>query len=380
MILGIDASNLRRGGGITHLVEVLKAAKPQDYGFTKVIVWSGSSTLDQIKDKPWLIKCYQPLLDKNLVFRAYWQRFHLSKLARVESCDLLLVPGGSYAGSFEPMVTMSRNMLPFEWTELRRYGLSILTIKWLILRWVQSKTFRRAKGVIFLTQFAKDAVTQVTGSLQGQIIVIPHGMNKQFIKAPKESRKIEHCSFNKPIRMLYVSIIDQYKHQWNVAKAVAELRDSGFPLSLDLVGPSYKPALKRLFSVTKEVDPKNNFIHYSGAVKHSELNSYYHNAELFIFASSCENMPNILLEGMASGLPIISSDRGPMPEVLGDAGIYFDPENIDTIKEAIIKMIKSHSLRDTKAKASFELAQDFSWSCCANKTFDFLSKIGLNHK
>ncbi len=51
MILGIDASNLRRGGGITHLVEVLKAAKPQDYGFTKVIVWSGSSTLDQIKDK-----------------------------------------------------------------------------------------------------------------------------------------------------------------------------------------------------------------------------------------------------------------------------------------------------------------------------------------
>jgi hypothetical protein len=45
MILGINASNIRSGGGVTHLVELLRAAEPEMYGFNKVIVWSGKKTL-----------------------------------------------------------------------------------------------------------------------------------------------------------------------------------------------------------------------------------------------------------------------------------------------------------------------------------------------
>jgi glycosyltransferase involved in cell wall biosynthesis len=90
-------------------------------------------------------------------------------------------------------------------------------------------------------------------------------------------------------------------------------------------------------------------------------------------------MPNILLEGMASGLPIACSDRGPMPEVLGDAGVYFDPEDPNDIARALRELIDSRELRSKLAKASFERAQGYSWLRCADQTFRFLADIALTH-
>ena len=86
-------------------------------------------------------------------------------------------------------------------------------------------------------------------------------------------------------------------------------------------------------------------------------------------------MPNILLEGMASGLPIACSNRGPMPEVLSDAGVYFDPENEDDIARALRELIDSPELRTRLAKASFERVQAYSWRRCASETFGFLANI-----
>ena len=65
---------------------------------------------------------------------------------------------------------------------------------------------------------------------------------------------------------------------------------------------------------------------------------YLSKSNIFIFASSCENMPITLIEGMASGLPIACSDRGPMPEVLQDGGVYFNPEDCKSIVFAIEKL------------------------------------------
>src|SRR5215467_12224585 len=106
MILGIDASNVRGGGGLTHLAEVLRVAEPNPVGFSKVIIWAGHETLGNIEDRSWIVKSHQPMLDKTLLHRMFWQRFKLDRLARLSKCDVLFVPGGSYAGDFEPIVTM----------------------------------------------------------------------------------------------------------------------------------------------------------------------------------------------------------------------------------------------------------------------------------
>ena len=378
MRLGIDASNIRAGGGITHLSELLRAADPLAYGFSRVIVWSGQATLNRIEDRPWLVKSYQPLLDRSLPYRTFWQRFRLSKLARMANCDLLFVPGGLYAGNFHPMVTMSRNMLPFEWREMARYGLSWLTVKLALLRWAQSASFRRANGVIFLTHYAQEAVTRVTGLLRGRVAIVPHGIDDRFVCAPRSQRTLGDYSAANPFRLLYVSIVDAYKHQWNVAEAVSSLRADGFPVALDLIGPAYGPALERLQKVLQRVDPSRASIRYLGAVPYQEVHRLYGAADICIFASSCENMPNILLEGMASGLPIACSDRGPMPEVLGDAGIYFDPEDPDDIARALRELIDSSDLRARLAKSSFERAQAFSWQRCASETIGFLAEVALS--
>jgi glycosyltransferase involved in cell wall biosynthesis len=374
MILGIDAFNLRAGGGLTHLIEVLRAVEPSVHGFDQVVVWGGAMTLEKIDDRDWLRKVHDPYLDRGLFYRVFWQRFRLRKLALQAGCSVLFVPGGSDASGFKPIVTMSRNMLPFVWREMMRYGLSLYTLKFLLLRWTQSRSFRRADGVIFLTKYAHDTVIPVIGTSCGKNAIIPHGINSRFLTPPRRQRLHTEFSGVSPCRVLYVSIIDVYKHQWQVAMAVAQLRIAGVPVVLELIGP---PAggKRYLEETLRCVDREGVFITYRGAVPYEKLDTFYNNADIGVFASSCENMPNILLECMAAGLPMACSNMGPMPEVLGDAGIYFDPENADDIASALCELIDSRKLREQLAQAEFNCSQQYTWEKCADLTFDFLSKI-----
>ncbi len=77
MIIGIDASNIRSGGGLTHLVNLLKAANPQEFGISSIVVWSSQATMNKIDGGAWLVKMRQPLLEKGLFPRTMWQRFYL---------------------------------------------------------------------------------------------------------------------------------------------------------------------------------------------------------------------------------------------------------------------------------------------------------------
>lgn len=373
--IGIDAANLRRGGGVTHLVELLLSVKPDEYGIDQVIIWAGEDTLNALVDRQWLIKRNPPALNKGILQRSIWQRYCLSRAAREAGCDMLFVPGGNYAGNFKPIVTMSRNMLPFDLHELKRYGFSLMTFKLLLLRYSQSRSYRKADGLIFLTDYARKAVLRVTGLVRAKVSTIPHGLNSRFDQAPKQQRSITDYSQSNPYRVLYVSIIDQYKHQWNVVEAIATLRLEGYPIALDLVGPAYAPALKRLNKVIGRLKGDASWVFYHGCIPFKDLHLRYKEADLGLFASSCENMPNILLETMASGLPIACSNRGPMPEVLNAGGRYFDPEQPADIARALRELISSQKLRTQLAQMSYQRAQFYSWDCCAADTFRFLVDV-----
>lgn len=375
MKLGIDASNIRRGGGVTHLVELLRAAEPAGQGFDEVVVWAGGPTLAAIEDRPWLRKVRDPALDGGLAARSWWQRTRLSALARREGCDLLFVPGGSYAGDFRPMATLSQNLLPFELVELKRFGWSKMGLKLRLLRLVQSRTFRNADGLVFLTKYARDAVLRSIGRAKGDSAIIPHGIEQRFSCPPRPQRGIEEYGADRPFRLLYVSILDVYKHQDQVAKAVAALRGRGLPVAIDFVGPSYAPAEARLLPLFAQLDPRGEFLRWTGPVPYAELHARYAAADLCVFASSCENLPIILLEGMAAGLPIACSSRGPMPEVLGDAGLYFNPEDPADIGRCLEALLRDAPLRASLAARSWELSRGYSWRRCAADTFGFFARV-----
>jgi glycosyltransferase involved in cell wall biosynthesis len=175
--------------------------------------------------------------------------------------------------------------------------------------------------------------------------------------------------------LLYVSIIAPYKHQVNVALAVATLRRKKWPVGLEFVGPAEAEPLQDLRRTITKHDPSGEFLFYRGPAKFQDLKQYYAQADIFVFASSCENMPNILLEAMAAGLPIASSDRGPMPEVLGDAGAYFDPERPDSIAAALETLIADPEMRERCARRGYERAKQYSWARCAKETVSFLSNV-----
>lgn len=374
MHIGIDASNIREGGGVTNLVEVLRAAEPERHGISRVTVWSGANTLKQIEARPWLDKIHEPLLDRPLPIRKCWQRFALQKVARRNGCDLLFCPGGSYAGSFRPFVAMSQNMLPFEWSEAQRFGTCFRLLKLAFMRKSQTATFQAASGMIFLSKYAANTIAAKV-RLHKPSTIIPHGINGAFLAAPRPQRNIDSYPHAEPFRILYVSTITVFKHQWHVAEAVASLRNQGLPLQLDIVGPAYPPAMERLREVLGRLDPNETFIHCVGEVPHKKLAPLYRQADLFVYASSCENMPNILIEAMASSLPIACSNRGPMPDVLGDAGLYFDPESPEQIAGAIRALVTGPEKRSECAARAYEYAMQYSWERCARETFSFIADI-----
>jgi glycosyltransferase involved in cell wall biosynthesis len=374
VIIGIDASNIRGGGGVTHLVELLQAADPLLHGFSQIILWGGEATLSKIEGRSWLIKTHIQSLDNNLIYRSVWQRFKLSNAVRAAGCDVLFVPGGIFAGDFRPIVTMNRNLLPFDLNEFLRYGLSWMTFKMLLLRWLQSRTLRKAESVIFLTQYAQKLVSKIARVHPVKSTIIPHGVNNRFQCMPRTQLAIQDYSFNRPFRIVYISVVDKYKHQWHVVNAVAKLRASGLPVVLELVGPSHSSPLSKLKRIMEKVDPNSRYIHYLDFVTYEAIKDIYASADLNVFASSCEAFGQILVEAMSSGLPIACSNRSSMPEVLGNAGLYFDPENPDDIAKALRMLIESPELRFQKAKLAFDRAQEYTWHRCAFETFGVLTK------
>ncbi len=380
LTVGIDASNLLQGGGRTHLVELLRAADPEAHGFGNVVVWGSKATLELIEDRDWLVKRGPAPLDRGLIFRGFWQRFLLSAHARAERCDVLLIPGGAFSGRYRPVVAMCRNMLPFERAERARYGSALKRLRFWFLRYLQANTFRRADATIFLSDYAKRIIDTEVALCPSRVAIIPHGVSDKARATPKVQKSIAEYSAERPFKVLYVSIIDEYKHQWHVVDAVSQVRKrTGWPLHLELIGPSYRPALKRLRKAMAQHDKQGRWVSYYGAVDYKRLASIYLSADLGLFASSCENMPNILLETMAAGLPVVSSNRGPMPEILGNSGLYFNPEAPSDIALAIEKMVGDEVLRGHYADQSFERSQGYSWERCACDTFALLATVHRDH-
>ena len=377
MIVGVDASNIRTGGGLTYFSQLLHAAEPGRNGIEKIAVWAKASTLEQLPRFPWLDLHHVPLLDRSLPYRLFWQKWLFPKLA--QGCDLVFVPGSNAPYRLRPMVTVSHNMLPFESKELFRYGFSLMTLRLLLLRWGQGRTFRRADGVIFLSRYARDSISKSV-SVAGVATIIPHGIQDVFRMPPRPVRPLDACSEDAPLRLLYVSIVDLYKHQQSVAEAVATLRGKGLPVVVDFVGPAYGPALKRLRAKFRELDPEGSFLHYRGPVPHVELRHWYRDADLFIFASSCENLPNIMIEAMSAGLPIASSNHPPMPEVLGDAGVYFDPRDAEEIAEVVEGLLREAPTRDRLARLAYEESARYSWKRCAEETLEFIAERWREHR
>jgi glycosyltransferase involved in cell wall biosynthesis len=377
MHLAIDASNIRQGGGLTHLSQLLDAAEPGETGINQVTVWACSATLAQLPTKPWLTKLSPAWTEAGLFWRLLGQQFLLGREISQRRCEALFSPGGTLPFQVKvPVVTMSQNMLPFEPEEAIRFGRwSWMRLKMWLLRQSQGWSFKKADGLIFLTEYAREGVSRWLGPAQGMQALVPHGIEPRFAADPKPQRHAIAYSFDQPFMFLYVSILMPYKHQIEVAKAANVLRQAGCPLRVKFVGADWGRYGQQFRDTLNQLDPKEEFLTWSGFMPFSALHREYQGADAFIFASSCENLPNILIEAMSAGLPIACSKSGPMPEVLGNSGVYFDPMQAQDIAEAMRTLFNSADLRGVLAAQSKELSRVYSWQRCARETFEFIAAV-----
>lgn len=360
---------------MTHLVELLSHYDPSDTGIKSIKVLCMKQTAERLPVRPWLELLVRGELEMGKVRRFRWLRTNGRTEFRRSGCDIVFAPGGTNFSGFEPYVAMSQNMLPFETRERGRYLGSLNHLRLLMLRFSQGKTLRRANGAIFLTEYARRTTETAIGGCLGEVAVIPHGIGEKFVRIGKE-RMISAPQNSGKLKLLYVSIVNRYKHQWMVLEAVEALRKrSGMDLELTFAGPGEPFSLKKLDGAMERIDPGRVWARYVGAIPHDELDMLYKQADVGIFASSCENMPIILLEKMSAGLPTICSDRGPMQEVAGDAVIYFDPESVDSIVASLAKVTESADLRVKLGRRALEVSSGFCWEVTSRKTFAFIERI-----
>ena len=157
------------------------------------------------------------------------------------------------------------------------------------------------------------------------------------------------------------------------------VRSQGFNISLKLVGITKNKLSSKILEKINSIDPKNKYITAEEFCDHDDLPKLIDDSDIFIFASTCENMPNTLIEGMSMQVPIICSNYGPMPEVLGDGGLYFDPEKPLELANCLLKLIKDPKLAYNLALRSKYLSNRFSWEKCSDETFSLLKKINIKY-
>jgi glycosyltransferase involved in cell wall biosynthesis len=382
MHLAIDATNIISGGGLTHLSKLLEKYSPGLTGIKKVTIWSNETTAHALPNYSWLIKKTPFWASGSLLVRFFSQQFFLVSNIKKEGCHVLFSPGGTIPFRCSlPVITMSQNMLPFQKSEANHFGKwSFMRIKMWLLQHAQGQSFKRANGVIFLTNYADKFISDFLKIDFDQKVTIPHGVESRFFQKPRSQRPISSYRSQEPFRLMYVSILMPYKHQCEVASAVKVLHDKGFNIEVRFIGADWGWYGSKFLSLIKSLDPCRDFLLWSGFESFEKLHNSYKNCDTFIFGSSCENLPNILLEAMASSLPIVSSNLGPMPEVLGKSAVYFNPESVPSIVNALHKILQDEILRKSLAMSSWEIAQQYSWENCAKSTFDFIYNVANKKK
>lgn len=170
--------------------------------------------------------------------------------------------------------------------------------------------------------------------------------------------------------VLYVGNRGGYKNFENYLKALALSRYKNDINIVCFGGGNFINDEKHLIN---DLKLENRIKLFSGDDK--ILANLYKYAEAFVYPSKYEGFGLPPLEAMQYGTPVIVSNTSSIPEVVGEAGIYFDPENIEEMAFKIDNVLENPELREKLSKKGIEQVKMFSWDKCANETIDFYKQV-----
>jgi glycosyltransferase involved in cell wall biosynthesis len=233
------------------------------------------------------------------------------------------------------------------------------------------RSARRAQRILTVSNFTKDCLIKFYDLPEERIVVTYHGVSGVYhpVRDPELLVGLR-VKYNLPQRfILYVGKLQARKNLPRLLQAFSSLvRNTDMPHHLVLVGARTWMS-EEIFSTIATLGLGDRVL-VTGEVPLHDLVLFYNAAEIFAFPSLAEGFGLPPLEAFACGTPVASSNASSLPEVVGDAGLMFDPYDVEAIARALHELADSEELRRTLSERGLKRARRFSNATMTRETHD----------
>ncbi len=242
-----------------------------------------------------------------------------------------------------------------------------------VYRRIMREAGRRADMILTISESSReDILKHMTppNTERDRVVVVYAGVANQFEPADHPERKEK--------TILYVGRMDPYKNVPGLIRAFSRIVKSGaLAARLMIVGPrdARYPEADQII----EQEQLQEFIDWPGYVDEPTIRKAYQEADVFVLPSLYEGFGLPVLEAMASGTPVVCSNRASLPEVAGDAAVLVDPENLDAMKDGILSVLTNPDKAAELRVKGLHRAAQFSWSRTAEETVKAYQRVALDH-
>lgn len=238
-----------------------------------------------------------------------------------------------------------------------------------------ASSIREADGVITFSHFTRDEIMARFDPELAKIEVILPGLDPAFEQdVPSSELERARLKFSLPPSfLLFVGAQEPRKNLLGLLDSLAIVHRSGRKIPLVLVGPAGLDS-PRFEAKAKELG-LSAWIRQMGYLDQIELRSVYRLASAFVFPSFREGFGFPVLEAMASGVPVVASAAPAIPEVCGDAAVFFRPEEPEEMAQKILLVLDDIRFREELIARGRKRAKDFSWEVAARDTLAFYQAV-----
>ena len=222
------------------------------------------------------------------------------------------------------------------------------------------RILQSSRKIITVSNFSKREILKHYKVEENKVDVIYNAVYNKFTPSEKE---------NCEKYILGVSSLSKHKNFDMLVKSFNKIKNKN--LKLYIVGEKNR----NLNYILTQGHNVNSNVIFTGRVSDQELVELYSNAACFVFPSLYEGFGIPPLEAMASGTPVVASNAASIPEVCGDAALYFDPLDMEDIAEKILKIIQNDNMKKALIHKGFKQIKKYSWEKSANKMINVINKI-----
>lgn len=306
-----------------------------------------------------------------------WEQIALPKAAKAEGCDLLHCTSNTGpVWSKVPLITILHDIIYLESVSIfKKGGTWYQKIGNMYRRLVVPPVVRKSKRVVTVSNFEKERIKNFLG-LKNNLVAIYNGVGEHFKKITDSKILLEaKMNYHLPDHfMFFLGNTDPKKNTPNVLKAFADFNAQS-DLKYKLVMLDFdENALQQILRDIGHPETRND-IHLTGYVVNTDLPAIISQCAVFLYPSLRESFGIPILEGMACGVPVITSNTSSMPEIAGDAGAIVDPHKPEEITAAIIRILSDQSYCDEICKKGIERAKKFSWRNMAEEYLKLYEEV-----